>query len=96
MKINPLYFIGGGVLLFMAMAATGTGKAVGQTIGGGAVDLVDGVVAGTVMGTGELFGVPSTNMTECQKAVAEGRTWDASFVCPAKTFISYLFGSKKS
>jgi hypothetical protein len=39
-------------------------------------------------------GVPPTNLTACQRAIAEGRTWDASFACPAKDFLSYAFGSK--
>lgn len=92
MKINPLYIIGGGALLFIAMAATGTGKAVGKTIGGGAVDLVDGVVSGAVVGTGEVFGIPATNVSQCQADMAAGKTWAASFSCPAKTFIKYIFG----
>jgi hypothetical protein len=45
-----------------------------------------------VQTVGETFGVPRTNETECQKALREGRTWDASFACPAGTFLSATLG----
>jgi hypothetical protein len=44
-----------------------------------------------VLDTGDLLGLPRTNETECEKALREGRTWDASFVCPAGTFIGSIF-----
>lgn len=47
--------------------------------------------AGAVIGTGKILGIPETNETECQKALREGRTWDASFACPAGTFLGSLF-----
>lgn len=47
--------------------------------------LYDKFKAGT-----DFFAIPKTNMTECERAMAEGRTWDASFACPAGTFIDYL------
>lgn len=63
----------------------------GYDVGSAAVDMVDGVVAGAVVGTGELFGVTRTDLTECERAKAEGRTWDASFACPAGSFLKYAF-----
>jgi hypothetical protein len=60
---------------------------VGAAVGGAAVDLVDGVVGGVVTGVGDIVGIPRTNETECEKAMREGRYWDASFACPAGTFI---------
>lgn len=54
---------------------------------GAAVDAVDGVIAGTVEGVGSAFGIPETDMDECQRALAEGRYWDASFACPLKDFV---------
>lgn len=44
-----------------------------------------------VLTIGDTIGVPRTNETECQKAQREGRTWDASFACPAGSFLSYVF-----
>lgn len=61
----------------------------GAAVGGYVVDLA----AGGVIGIGEAIGVPRTNLTECEKAIAEGRTWDSSFACPAGTFIKSLFSA---
>lgn len=60
---------------------------VGEAVGGAAVDLAGGVVAGAAQGVGDVLGIPRTNETECEKAMREGRYWDASFACPAGTFI---------
>lgn len=91
-SIPPLYLAAGGVaaVALLWMATKGT-KDAGQQIGSGAVNLVDGIVSGSVIGAGELIGLPATNLTECERAKLEGRTWDASFACPAKDFISYLW-----
>ncbi len=90
--IPTLYLAAGGVAaLALLWIATKGGKEAGQAIGTGAVNLVDGVVSGTVIGTTGLFGLPATNLTECERAKLEGRTWDASFACPAKDFLSYLW-----
>ena len=64
---------------------------VGAAIGSAAVDAVDGVVSGAVVGVGQAVGIPATNQTACEKAKAEGRTWDASFACPAGDFLKYVF-----
>lgn len=62
----------------------------GNDLGSAAVNLAGGAVAGVAETIGDAIGVPRTNVTECEKAMAEGRTWDASFACPASTFASYL------
>jgi hypothetical protein len=41
-------------------------------------------------------GVPKTDKTECEQAMEEGRTWDASFACPAGTFVHYAMSSQPS
>jgi hypothetical protein len=58
----------------------------------GAVGVADDVAGGLVQGVGAVFGVPMTDKSECEKAKAEGRTWDASFVCPAGEWMGYSFG----
>lgn len=90
--IPTMYLAAGGVaaVALLWMATRGT-KDAGQAIGSGAVNLVDGIVSGGVIGAGELIGLPPTNLTECERAKMEGRTWDASFACPAKDFLSYLW-----
>jgi hypothetical protein len=59
--------------------AQGAGAAVGKAAGSAA--------AGVVLGIGDSAGVPRTDATECDRALAEGRLWDASFKCPAGRFI---------
>lgn len=58
---------------------------------GGAVraagGVVDGVVTGVVTTAGEAVGVPRTDADQCARDLAAGRTWDASFSCPAGRFI---------
>lgn len=58
----------------------------GAAVGAGVVD----AGAGVVLGIGDAVGLPRTEMNECQRAMAEGRTWDASFLCPAPVFLKYL------
>lgn len=48
-------------------------------------------VGGLVLGVGDVIGIPRTNETECEKALREGRRWDASFACPAGTFLGSFF-----
>lgn len=90
--IPTVYLVAGaavaGALLYVSVKGA---RATGETIGRGAVDLVEGVVTGGVVGIGEAIGIPPTNPTECERAMAEGRTWDASFSCDAATFLRYLW-----
>lgn len=92
MRYGTVYLIAGGaVLAALVWAAMNGARNTGQQIGGAVVDMADGVVSGVVVGAGELVGIPATNQTECARAKAEGRTWDASFACPAGDFIKYVF-----
>jgi len=91
-RITTVYLIAGGaVVAALLWAASRGAKETGAAIGSAAVDLVDGAVSGAVIGIGQAVGVPKTNLTECEKAKADGRTWDASFACPAGDFIKYLW-----
>jgi hypothetical protein len=56
-------------------------------VGEAAVEAASGLVGGVAIGVGDAIGLPRTNETECQKALREGRTWDASRLCPAGTYI---------
>lgn len=94
MKQDTLLIVGGigaAVLAVLWLSRNGNGQAVGQTVGEAAVSTIVGAGTGVVLGVGEAVGIPRTNMTECERAIAEGRTWDASFACPAGTFIKSLF-----
>lgn len=52
--------------------------------------MIGDAMSGVVIGIGEVIGIPRTDETECEKAMREGRTWDASFACPAGTWLKYL------
>jgi branched-subunit amino acid permease len=67
-------------------ALAGVAQNVGEEVGAALV----AVPVGVVLGLGDGFGIPRTDMTECEKAIAEGRTWDASFACPASDFLGYM------
>lgn len=57
----------------------------------GAVGAAADVASGAVVGIGQIFGIPATNETECERAKREGRTLDASFACPAGDFIGWAW-----
>ncbi len=61
----------------------------------GAVGLAGEAATGTVIGIGKAVGVPETNQTQCQKDLAAGKWWDASFSCPAGTFLGAAYGSAR-
>jgi hypothetical protein len=70
---------------FQAAADAGP-LGIGAAVGSGVVN----AGAGVVLGMGDAIGIPRTEMNECERAMAEGRTWDASFACPAPVFLRYL------
>lgn len=90
--VPGVYLIAGAAvaaaLLYVSMKGA---KEAGAQIGGAVVDLTNGVITGAVVGIGETVGITATNLTECERAKLEGRTWDASFACPAKDFLTYVF-----
>lgn len=88
---TPYVIAGAAVAVLLVILATKGAKGTGQAIGRGAVDLVDGALSGSVTGLGGLLGIPETNLTQCERDKAEGRTWAASFSCPAGDFINYLW-----
>lgn len=69
----PYLIAGGAVLAAVAYIAMRGAKGTGKDIGGAAVDLVDGVIEGTVVSTGKLVGLPETSKSECQKRIEEFR-----------------------
>jgi len=92
MKVPALYLAAGGAVAVALLWAWSRGaKNLGNDIGTAAVDLAGGVATGAVVTLGGTLGIPATNMTECEKAKAQGRTWDASFACPAADFIKYAW-----
>ena len=76
--------------LLIIVKKKGAAAAVGQDLGEAAANAAGGLMAGAAEGLGDQIGVPRTDMTECERAKAEGRTWDASFACPAGDFLGYI------
>lgn len=92
-RIPTTYLIAGGavaVALLWAMSRGGV-QQTGAAIGGAAVDLVDGVLSGAVVGVSQAVGIPPTNRSQCEIDKANGDTWRASFSCPAGDFLRYLW-----
>lgn len=61
----------------------GQAQAAGAAVGAAVVD----AGAGVVLGIGDAIGIPRTNASECQRAIDDGRWWDASKACPAGDYI---------
>jgi hypothetical protein len=89
--------IGGAILaaIIFFVKKKGAAADVGAAVGGAAVEFVlgaaDTAISTPVYAIGDYVGVPRTELTECERAKLEGRTWDASFACPAGNFLKYLF-----
>lgn len=86
----------GGAGLLGLVAYNAAKKAAGAVADGVAkvAKAADTAVAAPVLTAGDALGIPRTDMTECEKAMAEGRTLDASFACPAGDFLAYLARGK--
>jgi hypothetical protein len=80
----------GGAMLY-TLAKRRPGESLASTAGREIVGAAGNAASGAVIGVGSFVGIPATNLTQCQKDIAAGRTWDASFSCPATTFIGSIF-----
>lgn len=75
----------GAILLVPKLAGT-----IAQQSSSAIVSAAGGAITGTITAIGQQVGVPETNMTKCQMDLMAGKTWDASFDCPAADFLRYL------
>lgn len=73
--------------VFILVTKKGAAASLAQSGAEAVVGAATGAAAGVALGIGDAIGIPRTNETECEKAMREGRYWDASFACPAGTFI---------
>lgn len=97
MEIKPIYLAGAAALIAVVYfakkaVAAASDPANQQAAAAGAVSaalgVANNVAAGTVKGIGSVFGIPDTNMSQCQIDQANGDTWAASFSCPAGQWLS--------
>lgn len=82
----------GGVALYV-LAKKKPGESIGAAVGREIVGAAGDAAAGAVVGIGHVFGIPATNQDQCSADLAAGRTWDASFSCPASRFVGGVFSS---
>ncbi len=68
-------------------AAGGIGN-LASGVASGAIQAVEGAAVGTVKGIGAVVGIPDTDAQTCRADLAAGRWWDASFSCPAGTYLA--------
>lgn len=76
------------VLFWVSRNARAVGSAVAETAGE--------VAVGAVEGLGQVIGIPPTNQTQCQRDIAAGDWWEASFSCPAGDFLGAVWGASTS
>ncbi len=84
--------LAGGVALYV-LSKKATGESFAGSLGRNAASAVGDAAAGAIKGLGGVFGIPDTSMTQCQADLAAGRTWDASFSCPAVQFVGGIWSS---
>lgn len=59
---------------------------------GGAGQVIVRTGEGAVLGIGDAIGIPRTDAEKCEAAIKAGNTLDASFYCPAGTFLKSAAG----
>lgn len=98
MKLPPVVLIGAGLGVLGLVLYRGAGGAGGlaRELVSGAYGVASEVASEGVLSIGDAIGLPRTDRTECEQLLADGRTWDASFVCPAGTWIRSLGSSSTS
>lgn len=81
-----------GVALYV-MSKRKPGETMGGTAGRVLVDTASDAGVGVVKAIGAQVGIPDTNLSQCEKDLAAGDYWAASFSCPAGKFVSGVYGS---
>ena len=74
---------------FFADASRGIAQGAAEAVGG----VVVGAATGAVVGVAKSVGIPETDAQRCEAAIAAGNYWDASFYCPAGTFLQSAWGA---
>lgn len=88
---KTLWLAGGvAVLLF---AGPQIARWLSEKIGSAAGGIVVQGVTGLVVGVGKSVGIPETDATVCQQHLDAGDFWQASFYCPAGTFLKASWGA---
>lgn len=85
------YASAAGVALYIIKKGSLQAAAQGAVAGvvGQAGSAAIGAAEGVIYGIGDVVGLPRTETTKCQEAMARGDNWSASFHCPAATFLDW-------
>lgn len=75
----------GAILLVPKLAGS-----IAQQSSSALVNAAGGAITGTITAIGEQVGIPQTNRSQCQLDLMAGKTWDASFSCPAADWLRYV------
>lgn len=90
---SGLIVVGLGLLaLYVLTRRVPAGSTLPAELAAGATNAAGQVAGGLVLGVGDALGVPRTSPTQCDLDIAAGRTWAASFSCPAGRFFGHLIG----
>lgn len=88
-QITPVTLIAGAVLLALAYYWLRGAKGIASDVSQFVVSTAEGVV----IGVGKTVGVPETDAKVCEQYIAAGEWWNASFYCPAGTFLKSAGGA---
>lgn len=95
MKLSDVpwpFWAGAGVLAVILVNKLTGGALVRKTVEAIPQAAVDAGV-GLVYGIGDAVGIPRTEQSECEKLLAAGDYWNASFKCPAGDFVGGVWGA---
>jgi hypothetical protein len=88
-QITPVTLIAGAVLIALAYIWLRGVKGVASDVSQFVVSTAEGVV----IGAGKTVGIPETDAKMCEQYTAAGEWWNASFYCPAGTFLKSAAGA---
>lgn len=88
-QLTPVTLIAGAVLIALAYFWLRGVKGVASDVSQFVVSTAEGVV----IGVGKTVGIPETDAAQCERLIATGEWWNASFYCPAGTFLKAAGGA---
>jgi hypothetical protein len=89
---NTLLLTGIGVAVFLFFGPQISGWLARKTASAAGGVIVQGAT-GAVIGIGESVGIPPTDVDKCHQYIQAGDYWNASFYCPAGTFLKAATGA---
>jgi hypothetical protein len=88
-RVNPTTLIVGAVVVAAAYIWLRGIKGFASDV----AELTIKTAEGVVIGVGKIIGIPETEVDKCEALIAAGDWWNASFYCPAGTFLKSATGA---